>query len=314
MNGESMSTSSALHIEKAHELQEPIDLWFYSPLGHALVRVLKRTPATPNMVSAASVVAAGLGAWFYLDRSLRGATLGTAMVVLSALFDTADGQLARATGRGTALGRLIDGLCDNLAFVCLYISVMLTLAVRLELPLPLSIAICAATGAQQMLQCAMSDYARLLFVELGLGERSLDTEEPDAVQKRIDAAAARGASFLSLALMRQHHRYVRMQRRLLPSSGQLRVAMISSARPELRQRYATVNTRLLRAWSILSLNSYHQALAVAAFLPFVFPHSRLAQLGLALYLGFVWLLDVPLLLLVRAQRRSDERLLRELDG
>jgi len=107
---------------RPRELQDPLNLYLYHPLAWRLARRLATTPVTPNMVSlfgALLVIAAGI-AYTRLAWPLA-AALGMALHMIWHVVDGADGDLARLTGRSGPHGELVDGLCDYLSHVALYL-------------------------------------------------------------------------------------------------------------------------------------------------------------------------------------------------
>src|SRR5436305_4503002 len=92
---------------KPAEVEGYFDRNFYTPLGGWIARRLSRTKLTPNQVSWLSVGAAAAAAAAYLFPSLTGALAGSALFLLSGVLDSADGQLARATGRTSELGETL---------------------------------------------------------------------------------------------------------------------------------------------------------------------------------------------------------------
>lgn len=68
---------------------------------------LARTPATPNFVTAMSVVV-GLAAAYFLARGEVWAHLGALLFVIAVWMDHVDGELARQTGRVSDFGHYFD--------------------------------------------------------------------------------------------------------------------------------------------------------------------------------------------------------------
>ena len=107
---------------RAREMQDALNHHLYHPLAWQLARLLSPTPITPNMVSVCGglmVVAAGVVYW---------STSGTLWALLAMLLhmswhvvDGADGDLARITGRTSPLGELVDGICDYVSHIVLYV-------------------------------------------------------------------------------------------------------------------------------------------------------------------------------------------------
>jgi len=89
----------------------------FRPLAQPLVLALARLRVPPPLVVLASG-AAGLAAAVELG---RGSWLAAALLVqLKTVLDNADGQLARLTGRTSALGRYLDSLFDLLVNAALF--------------------------------------------------------------------------------------------------------------------------------------------------------------------------------------------------
>ncbi len=91
------------------------NIYLARPPAAVVVTALARTRVTPNQLSFVSIgvflVAVGLlvGVPGWL-----GVLLGVLGVELSYVFDCADGQLARVTGRSSAVGAQLDFLMDEL--------------------------------------------------------------------------------------------------------------------------------------------------------------------------------------------------------
>lgn len=107
---------------RPRELQDPLNYYLYHPLAWQLARLLARTPITPNMVSvfgALCVVAAALA---YAQQNWQlSAALGLMLHMAWHVVDGADGDLARLTGKSSPIGEMVDGLCDYLSHVVLYL-------------------------------------------------------------------------------------------------------------------------------------------------------------------------------------------------
>ncbi len=91
------------------------NLYLARPLAAPMVLGFARTRTTPNQITFLSlIVMLGAAAGFIAVPGLLGVWLGVALVELSYLFDCVDGQLARITGRTSAVGGSLDFLMDEL--------------------------------------------------------------------------------------------------------------------------------------------------------------------------------------------------------
>jgi hypothetical protein len=94
---------------KPLEVEEPIDVWVHRPLAYLIARASYPLPVSPNAITVVSILL-GLcasAAMFAGQLPLAGAAL-----FASAVFDCADGQLARLRGTSSVFGRMLDGTAD----------------------------------------------------------------------------------------------------------------------------------------------------------------------------------------------------------
>jgi phosphatidylglycerophosphate synthase len=102
---------------KPADVEEPIDRWFHRPLAYVVAKLAYPTPLTPDVITVLSIVA-GIAAAACLVLPFRfHAQLGGALIALSAIFDCADGQLARMRKSSSAFGRMLDGMADLIVVV-----------------------------------------------------------------------------------------------------------------------------------------------------------------------------------------------------
>ena len=96
-------------------------------LSGALLPIAIRLGLHPNVVTLAGL-GFGLGAGLAFMRwtDPRFAVLGFALLLGWLVMDGLDGQLARATGKTSDTGRLLDGLADYSAFVASYLALAFT--------------------------------------------------------------------------------------------------------------------------------------------------------------------------------------------
>lgn len=90
------------------------------PLGYVIARLLQPTPISPNAVTAAAMLAAvGGGACLFVHRPGFAASL----IVVAAILDSADGQLARLRQTQSLGGRMLDGAADMVGGVSVFLGV-----------------------------------------------------------------------------------------------------------------------------------------------------------------------------------------------
>lgn len=107
---------------KAPEAEDRIDLVFYRPLGFVFAKLGWAAGLHPTHLTLLGALAGVLaGALFFVGHG--GALLAAVILfLLAGILDSSDGQLARLSGRSTAFGLVLDGLCDNIVFSAVYIG------------------------------------------------------------------------------------------------------------------------------------------------------------------------------------------------
>jgi hypothetical protein len=115
-----MTTANAEPRKKApagrpREMNDWLNLHVFHPLARRLAIQLEPTGITPNAVS----IIGGLCIVAELNWPIS-VLLGFTAHFLWHVFDGADGDLARLTGKSSPRGEMIDGLCDYFGHIALY--------------------------------------------------------------------------------------------------------------------------------------------------------------------------------------------------
>ena len=112
-----MRSSALARSRKPRQGRELLCEHVFRPLAHLVVLALLPLRAPPPAVVLAST-AAGLGGAVELTRGHL--VVAALLIQLKTVLDNADGQLARLSGRVTALGRYLDSECDLLVDAALF--------------------------------------------------------------------------------------------------------------------------------------------------------------------------------------------------
>ena len=121
--GESLMTTPPPDGSRDRRIEDPSNRWLIHPLAQALVSPAIRAGVSANAVSLTGL-AFGIGAVFAYAHwtNLWLVLLGLALTLCWLVADGLDGKLARATGTASAFGRFLDGVCDHLIFVLIYVA------------------------------------------------------------------------------------------------------------------------------------------------------------------------------------------------
>jgi len=111
---------------KSMDTEETFDLIFYRPIGYAWAMLCKKAGVTPNAITIASIfIGIAAGVMMYFPNLWWQNVVGMLLLVWANSFDSADGQLARMTGKYSRIGRILDGLSGDIWFVTIYVAICL---------------------------------------------------------------------------------------------------------------------------------------------------------------------------------------------
>ena len=274
-----------------------IELWsnlhLIHPLSRRLAIAFSRTPVvTPNMVSVMGVVASAFAAAAYsLLTWPVSVAVGFACQVLWHVFDGADGELARRTGRSSPSGEVVDGICDYLSQFAVYT----TFAVMLSHTLGgWAWALAVASGGGRAVQANSYESRRRIYQYWGYGGRWIrqTVKNDEAAPKGLLGALAR--AYLSISDR------VARSRPELEAAMQAHFAQGPEEEARTRALYREAQIKVIRASMPLSANARTIAIGL----------SMLA--GSPLYFFVYEALGLTLLMLwtLRVQARTDAGLLR----
>ena len=97
-------------------------MWLVHPAARALLPVALRLRVSANMVSVIGfLVGAGAALAFAHWQRPGMALIGLLLGIVWLICDGLDGMVARATGTASAIGRVMDGVCDHGVFILIYV-------------------------------------------------------------------------------------------------------------------------------------------------------------------------------------------------
>ena len=112
---------------KSDDTSDPFDIWITDKLAMVMTRIFIRIGIPANAVSILSLFFSILGSFFIVYDSIGLNLIGIVMEIYAVILDTSDGQIARLTDTTSEMGRILDGFCDSLGMLSLYIALSLRL-------------------------------------------------------------------------------------------------------------------------------------------------------------------------------------------
>jgi len=252
---------------KSADTEEPIDIYFYRPIGYRWALLFMRLGITPNAVTVASIfLGVGAGVCFYFD-NLWITILGILLLVWANSFDSADGQLARMTNNFSPLGRILDGFAGNLWFISIYAAICL----RLTPVWGISIWILAAiTGFFHSRQASMADYYRNIHLSFVKGKHGSELSTVDSLREK-NKTLTWSNDFLDKLAIIFYIGYTRGQEAWSPNFQKLRKLLGNTFKEadlpkNLKDNMRQSSLPLMKWTNILSFNTRAIALFVALLL------------------------------------------------
>lgn len=123
-----MDVSAYVDRSRDPRIEDPTNLYIVHPLSRRLLPLAVNNGVSANAVSIAGLFVGAGAALCYLNwPDWRFATLAFFLSVWWLVADGLDGMVARATGSASAMGRILDGLCDHGVFALLYLALALSI-------------------------------------------------------------------------------------------------------------------------------------------------------------------------------------------
>ncbi len=125
-----MANSIKQNVKKARKcenLNDPIDAYIIDYVAMFFSSIFIKLHIIPNVITVLSGIVGVTGGILLIFDSLLLNVIGVLLIILSAVFDACDGQVARLTKRYSNLGRTLDGLFDLFVYLSIYIALCIRL-------------------------------------------------------------------------------------------------------------------------------------------------------------------------------------------
>jgi len=305
---------------KPLEVEELIDLLVHRPLAHLLVLAVKGTAITPDQLTVVSMlvgVAAGVATLSSFVRGVSFLWLGGLLLILSAVVDCSDGQLARLRQTSSTFGRMLDGAVDGVVQIAVIPAALLHVWWRHGGDTP-----GAASSAPPFLDGWLSaqgwlvlgiaailtglahtslyDYFKNVYLRMTMDGKREGDEDPDEVVAAYAEAKSRGVTLLDRIRYEMYIGHVSNQRaltRAIDPNIPARFRDMPAFNPEAAARYREDQRGLMRAWSFYGIGTHIFGIGMC-----------MAFDAVELYiLARFFLANGALLVLVPMQRRASRR-------
>lgn len=262
---EQIKNNSLQATFKSQDTEEWLDIHFTRPLGLLWARFFNYFDIHPNVVTILSIIlGAAAGVMFYYP-DLTHTLMGIFLLVWANLYDSADGQLARMTGKKTRWGRILDGFAGDVWFFTIYAAICLRLQ---DQPIPgtdepwgVWIWLMAAVSGLicHGKQCQLADYYRNIHLYFIKGKSGSELDRFDALRKEFHSLSWSKDGVWKLFLY-FYGNYTRSQEQMTPAFQRFRAALSeryagSELSDALRADFRKGSLPLMKYANILTFNT-----------------------------------------------------------
>lgn len=250
---------------KSPDTEEKLDLILYRPLGFLIAKIAWAFRMTPTMLSLSGLAFGILAGLYFLDlKNNSSLILASFFYVLSGIFDSSDGQLARLSNQSTKLGLILDGICDSLVTITVYVACAWPFFQ--EYGAWFSLVVAAALYLHSC-QCAILDFYHREYLFFGYGKTESETYWNPSIADGL-RLIEESLGFKERIMNKLRFTWIRKQQWLTSRSDAQRLKMrekILSLTPAEKENfmieYRKHNLWLLPYWRLVGVNA-HTALII----------------------------------------------------
>ena len=315
---------------KSNDTEEWLDRVFTRPIGYLWAKLFQRLDVHPNVVTVLSIIIGITSAFFFVHGSWRteGSTgftlniIGILLMMWANFYDSADGQLARMTGKKTQLGRILDGAASIIIFVPVYCAMVWRCYQHHTLEFQLlgiedternaviyglllfGVALLSGFVCHSG-QCRLADYYRQIHLFFLKGNNDSELSTSARQQELCDAMPWRG-HLIERTFLKTYVNYTRQQEKSTPAAQRMMRALRKKygkenhAPQQFRDEFRRSSLPLMPLTNILTFNTRAIALYLCCLIDLPW-----------LYFGFE---IVVMSALCEYMRRRHERMCYELTG
>lgn len=270
---------------KSGETEEWLDKVWTRPIGYLWAVFFKALNVHPNAVTVLSMIIGASSALLFFHGSyfyegVHGLWMNIAailMLMCANFLDSADGQLARMTGKKTQLGRILDGAASEVWFIPIYLALVarmyqhhsaefaslgITDSHFNSLLFTAVVFVCVLYSGfkSHAGQCALADYYRQIHLLFLKGEKGSELDGSEQLQRTYDITPWKG-NFIWKAFLKTYINYTANQEKRTPCFQLLyslllkRYGCVANVPETIRTRFRSESLPLIKFTNILTFNT-----------------------------------------------------------
>ncbi len=168
---------------KPPETEELVNQLINRPLAFLTAKIFYKLKRSPNFVTLFSMLFGVLSGFFLSKNSYESRIAGAVLLELMVIFDCADGQLARMSGKSSKFGKTLDGLADMMTHFSIFYGLAYGLYRISGSILPFIAAVLSQVS--MYLHVILYDHFKNVFIHVTKPDYVDKLETPEELQQKI---------------------------------------------------------------------------------------------------------------------------------
>jgi hypothetical protein len=244
---------------KMLEVEEILDLLIFRPPAFLLVKLIYRTPISPNQITWISLFFGVFGAFLITFGTATHYLLAGLCFIIYNILDCSDGQLARLQKSGTLTGRIVDGSADYIVAVTSYLAIGVGFASKSDDPLLYWI-LTVLAGLTNALHSLALDYYRNQFLDYALDRKSILGDDLKQFEEAYNKIIASKKWSPDRFLIWFYLKYSRLQIKMSSKDDDTHKRIYDP------QDYYIKNKRMIHFWTYIGPTTELTFMIICAFL------------------------------------------------
>ncbi len=248
---------------KSQDVEDPVNRYVHRPLAYGFVRLIFKTPITPNMITLSTVVVGFIAGCAFIWGTPTAMWVGGLGLWAAAILDGADGILARAKNLQSEFGRALDGSADALVAVFTVFPAFYHIWATHHEPQHLVLMV-PALGLT-VVHLAAYDFYKESYLQATRPGKGREGHDADDVDETVRAAREQGP-VVQMAMRYVLVPHLKRQKAIVNwlNPDAWRLSQLLQSDEQTSAVYRRQNLWPMRLWALVSLAPHSYLMAICA--------------------------------------------------
>jgi len=195
---------------KPPETEEVVNQLFNRPIAFLIAKGFYKLKRNPNFVTLWSMLFGVSSGYFFYRADYNSLIIAAILLEMMVLFDCADGQLARITGKSSKFGKTLDGLADMITHISIFYGVAIGMYMNSGKLYPFLLAVLSQLTFY--LHIILYDHFKNVFIHVTKPDYVDKIETPDELKEKIKKDIEKyGKNSLKVFISKLYFYYYRIE-------------------------------------------------------------------------------------------------------